>query len=68
MLIGLGIFLMILGSFFIALGLLFLNYKLSPLKFFIKESEVYVNVKLAVQIMVPGIVLFWLAFKVMVTS
>jgi len=65
MLMVLAVFLMILGVFFLSLGMLFWNYDLSPFKFLVKREDVYKNMKLSIQIITPGLVLFWLALKVL---
>lgn len=62
MIIALSLFLIFLGSFFISLGLLFVNYDLSPLKKIVDKEYVYKNNKLGFQIMLPGVVLMGLAY------
>jgi len=60
----LAIFLILAGLFFISLGMLFINYKFSPLKMIVNKEDVFVSFKLGFQIILPGFVL--LAISVMV--
>ena len=46
-----------LGLFFVFLGMLFINYELSPLKKIVDKEYVYKNNRLGVQIMLPGLIL-----------
>lgn len=64
MIIALSIFLLILGSIFISLGLLFINYDISPLKKIIDRDYINQNSKLGFQIMLPGVVLMILASRI----
>lgn len=49
--------LMLLGTFFVFLGLLFINYEISPLKKIVDREYVYKNNKLGFQVMMPGLIL-----------
>ncbi|WP_079493070.1 hypothetical protein [Maledivibacter halophilus] len=53
--------LMLLGTFFVFLGLLFINYEMSPLKKIVDREYVYKNNKLGFQVMVPGLILLLLS-------
>lgn len=63
--LGLWIFLMclliVMGLFFVTLGLLFIDYNITPLRLFVKKEDVFVNYNLGVQIMIPGCILLFLA-------
>lgn len=61
----LALFLILAGLFFISLGMLFVNYKFSPLKIIVNQEDVFVSYKLGFQIIIPGIVLLFLSRMVM---
>ena len=60
----LAIFLILAGLFFISLGLLFINYRISPLKLIINEEDIFKSYKLGFQIVLPGIVLLFISVLV----
>ena len=60
----LAIFLILAGLFFISLGMLFINYNLSPLKIIVKRGDVFLNYKLGFQIILPGFVLLFISILV----
>ena len=62
MIIAISIFLLILGSVFVSLGLLFINYNISPLKKIIDREYINQNNRLGFQIMLPGAVLIILSY------
>ncbi len=68
MIIALSIFLILLGFVFISLGLLFINYELSPLKKIVDKEYINQNSKLGFQIALPGIVLMILAYRIAVSN
>ncbi|MGB3368271.1 MAG: hypothetical protein WBA54_12325 [Acidaminobacteraceae bacterium] len=60
----LAVFLILAGLFFISLGMLFINYKLSPLKMIVNREDVFVSFKLGFQIILPGFVLLFISILV----
>lgn len=57
----LGVLLIVFGIFFISLGMLFISYEKSPLRRFVREEDVFTNFSLGLKIMIPGLILFYLA-------
>ncbi|SHK22085.1 hypothetical protein [Paramaledivibacter caminithermalis] len=51
------VLLMLLGLFFVSLGLLFINYDISPLKKIVDREYVYNDNRLGFQVMLPGLIL-----------
>ncbi len=56
-----GILITLFGLFFLALGMLFINYKLSPLKLVVKQEDVFNRPNFGIRIMIPGFLLLYLA-------
>jgi len=61
MFLALGIIVITFGFFFLSLGMLFINYDMSPLKFFVKPEDVFTRYNFGIKIMIPGFILFYLA-------
>lgn len=68
MIIALTIFLILLGSFFVCLGMLFINYDLSPMKIIVDKEYVYKSNKLGFQVMLPGLVLIVLSCIIFINN
>ncbi|WP_432664655.1 hypothetical protein R9X47_00255 [Wukongibacter baidiensis] len=68
MIIALTVFLIVLGSFFVCLGMLFINYNLSPMKKIVDKQYVYKNNKLGFQVMIPGLVLMVLSCIIFINN
>jgi len=68
MIIALTVFLIVLGSFFVCLGMLFINYNISPMKIIVDREYVYKNNKLGFQVMLPGLVLIVLSCIIFVNN
>jgi len=65
MFIALGLIVITFGFFFLSLGMLFINYDLSPLKFVVKSEDVFTRYNFGIKIMIPGFILFYLASVIM---
>ncbi len=61
MTILIGTIVLFFGLFFLALGMLFINYDLSPLKFIVKPEDVFKRPDFGLRIMLPGLILLFLA-------
>lgn len=58
----------ILGLFFVFLGLLFINYELSPLKKIVDKEYVYKDNKLGLQIILPGLILMAISCLIIIRN
>lgn len=68
MIFVISIFLIVLGGFFICLGLLFIDHSLSPLKKIVDKEYVYKNNRLAIQIILPGLILIILSSWIIISQ
>lgn len=56
-----GVLVIVFGLFFLSLGMLFIKYDLSPLKFIVRTEDVFVNPNFGIKIMIPGFILLYLS-------